>query len=101
MSARVVSVPDPQHQCSPGWDEHYVLPGAPGPLMPDIGGWRLRRVHHDPGTVVECACGKTWVALEHIYTGTRIGRGIVHGGWNDYAPETRRQRRRRLRTVGE
>lgn len=93
MSARVVAVPRSEHRCSPGWEEFFQVDGIGGP------GWRLRPVHHEPGSVVECACGRTWVALEHIYSGTRIGSGIIHGGWNDYRPETRRERKRRLKAA--
>ena len=63
-SHRIVSQPPREHRCAPGW-KLRPLPrhglGGPWPegqqhlVPPD-------RSEYPPGTVVECECGRTWVA---------------------------------------
>ena len=87
---RVVHVPEREHRCRPGWVEKFHLHNPeqnwPVPSLPT--GWYLHQERHRLGTVIECACGLTWVAVPHKY------ENVLHEVWRR---ETRRERRRRLK----
>lgn len=94
MSGQVVASPPKVHHCRPGgelrWHEHDPSP-AYGISPPS--GWYVHDLCLPAGTVVECDCGKVYVA-EKIRNHPRSRYFVFGVTWRR---ETRRERKRRLR----
>ena len=88
MSGQVISRPEREHACSPGWT--YALAES-GPFAGQRYG--IPPSAHDcpKGTLWECECGKVWVSLG--------ARAPQSPGFCDWRRETRRERRRRKRAA--
>jgi hypothetical protein len=89
---KVISRPPTPHYCRPGWvvRHHQADPADP---FPRPTGDYLHDLGLPAGSVVECDCGRVWVAhpmLPGEWPGLVTGRIY----WRH---ETRRERRRRLR----
>lgn len=81
------------HHCNPGWEARHYEPGPDDWLMPLPAGDYFHDLNLPAGSVVECDCGKVWVAhpmLPGEWPGLVMGR--IH-----WRPEKRRERRRRMR----
>ncbi len=94
MSGQVISRPEPEHACSPGWtystpvqSERALWLGTP----PARVAYPPSAYDYPKGTIWECECGKVWVSL-----GAPAPRSP---GFCDWRRETWRERRRRKRAA--
>ena len=79
------------HACNPGWEARYYE-AEPSDALPLPSGWYFHDLYLPAGSVVECDCGRVWVAdalLPHEVPGLLMGR-------IRWRPEKRRERRRRM-----
>ena len=82
---QVISRPQREHACDPGWRPYYVAEGDPLGFGP---GWYTHppwASDYPKGTVWQCDCGQVWVS-------SRAERGMAV-----FRRERRRERHRRLR----
>lgn len=86
MSARIISKPKPAHRCNPGWELRWTKDEWLGDACETQRWFDLQL---PAGTVVECDCGKVWVAEDNPAPNWF---GVV------WRPEKRR-RRKRLREL--
>lgn len=87
MSGQVISRPEREHACSPGWTQGGPVEGMPGYVraIPPAA------YDYPRGTVWECECGKVWVS--------KGAPAPQSPGFCDWRRETRRERRRRKRAA--
>jgi hypothetical protein len=88
-SGHVVSIPEREHACAPGWRDYYVAEQDGLGFGP--GWYSAPPASRDfpKGTVWECSCGRTWVSC---------GAAAPNSpGFTRWRPERRRERRRRER----
>lgn len=81
------------HHCNPGWEIRYHEPGPDDGFLSLPAGDYFHDLNLPAGSVVECDCGKVWVAQPM----TRAGDSNSSMGRIHWRLEKRRERRRRLR----
>lgn len=92
MDNHIVFKPEPVHHCNPGCTE-YIVKDSENPFLNGLTGIELPSIwSHPAGTVVECECGKVYVAYK-----TPDSQGMMNISGVSFRRERWWERRKRLR----